>query len=278
MDFFCKSATMFLYLTPSCCLELYKTNVESEDSPNLTRANISSSSLSSASSKQDGNISNYSPMGSRRSNNSPAISCSSSSTHSDNAVNPRKNSSSSSKSKQSTSSLPSELTFQQSVEFMAYLCDAKETIGACKRACKNWSAVYDGMDFVSDNPRSRMYQLLSKRSSTNDGPFTYLRSASNVSTTSVDAEVNASLHDVNHSDGLISSECLGPFLNAVFDKLENMIDNTLYVNMLLTNLVARLACYPQALLRSFLLNSNLVVRPGVRSLSQVKDLWFLVIK
>ncbi len=49
------------------------------------------------------------------------------------------------------------------------------------------------------------------------------------------------------------------------------MQNTLYVNLLLTAVITRLACYPQPLLRSFLLNHSLVFQPTVKSLIQVRD-------
>lgn len=55
----------------------------------------------------------------------------------------------------------------------------------------------------------------------------------------------------------------------LFAKLENMLQNSLYVNILLTGIVAQLACYPQPLLRSFLLNTNMVFQPSIKSLIQV---------
>lgn len=55
----------------------------------------------------------------------------------------------------------------------------------------------------------------------------------------------------------------------LFAKLENMLQNSLYVNFLLTGLISQLACYPQPLLRSFLLNTNMVFQPSVKSLLQV---------
>ncbi|KAM6290496.1 LOW QUALITY PROTEIN: FHF complex subunit HOOK-interacting protein 1B-like [Porphyrio hochstetteri] len=61
----------------------------------------------------------------------------------------------------------------------------------------------------------------------------------------------------------------GPFVSVLLGKLENMLHNSLYVNFLLTGLVAQLACYPQPLLRSFLLNTNMVFQPSVKSLLQV---------
>ncbi|XP_028913608.1 FTS and Hook-interacting protein [Ornithorhynchus anatinus] len=61
----------------------------------------------------------------------------------------------------------------------------------------------------------------------------------------------------------------GPFVAVLFAKLENMLQNSLYVNFLLTGLLAQLACHPQPLLRSFLLNTNMVFQPSVKSLIQV---------
>lgn len=52
--------------------------------------------------------------------------------------------------------------------------------------------------------------------------------------------------------------------------MENMLTNSLQVNLLLTGILAQLAAFPQPLLRSFLLNTNLVFQPSVRSLFQVR--------
>lgn len=51
--------------------------------------------------------------------------------------------------------------------------------------------------------------------------------------------------------------------------MENMLSNSLHVNLLLTGILAQLAAFPQPLLRAFLLNTNLVFQPSVRSLFQV---------
>ncbi|XP_046902424.1 FHF complex subunit HOOK interacting protein 1B isoform X2 [Hypomesus transpacificus] len=61
----------------------------------------------------------------------------------------------------------------------------------------------------------------------------------------------------------------GPFMGVLLAKLENMLQNSLYVNILLTGILSQLACYPQPLLRSFLLNTNMVFQPSVKSLIQV---------
>uniref|UniRef100_A0A3P9JH42 Family with sequence similarity 160 member A1a n=1 Tax=Oryzias latipes TaxID=8090 RepID=A0A3P9JH42_ORYLA len=61
----------------------------------------------------------------------------------------------------------------------------------------------------------------------------------------------------------------GPFISVLLSRLENMLSNPLHVNLLLTGILAQMAAYPQPLLRSFLLNTNLVFQPTVRSLYQV---------
>ncbi|TMS23106.1 Protein FAM160A1 [Larimichthys crocea] len=61
----------------------------------------------------------------------------------------------------------------------------------------------------------------------------------------------------------------GPFVSVLLSRMENMLSNSLHVNLLLTGILAQLAAYPQPLLRSFLLNTNLVFQPTVRSLYQV---------
>ncbi|XP_060119873.1 FHF complex subunit HOOK-interacting protein 1B [Heteronotia binoei] len=67
----------------------------------------------------------------------------------------------------------------------------------------------------------------------------------------------------------LSQPFTGPLVAVLFAKLENMLQNSLYVNFLLTGLISQLACYPQPLLRSFLLNTNMVFQPSVKSLLQV---------
>ncbi|XP_051560975.1 FHF complex subunit HOOK interacting protein 1A [Myxocyprinus asiaticus] len=61
----------------------------------------------------------------------------------------------------------------------------------------------------------------------------------------------------------------GPFVSVLLSRLENMLNNSLHVNLLLTGILAQLSAYPQPLLRSFLLNTNMVFQPSVRSLYQV---------
>ncbi|XP_072118546.1 FHF complex subunit HOOK-interacting protein 1B isoform X1 [Mobula birostris] len=82
----------------------------------------------------------------------------------------------------------------------------------------------------------------------------------------VQAQVPVSSHLPEPAQDLPST---GSFIAVLFAKLENMLQNSLYVNFLLTGIIAQLACYPQPLLRSFLLNTNMVFQPSVKSLIQV---------
>lgn len=72
-----------------------------------------------------------------------------------------------------------------------------------------------------------------------------------------------------------SSAPTGPFVSVLLSRMENMLSNSLHVNLLLTGILAQLAAFPQPLLRAFLLNTNLVFQPSVRSLFQVgaEGLW-----
>ena len=237
VDYYCKSATMFLYLTPSSCID----TINSLGHDGNIEANHNN--MSGAGSPQ-----------SIRSSESPSLE--------------RKKSMDSVNSYSSNTSVTPDLKPHEAMDFLEYLTDARQAIGSCKRSCHCWSAVYDGMDVVTDSSRvGRLSFSSSSRQRTSDGsPISFGRSVSKSSDSTFD--------DNKKVDTLYTTEILGPFLNAIFDKLEAMMDNSVYVNLLLTSLISRLACYPQPLLRSFLLNANLVIRPGVRSLAQV---WCLLI-
>ena len=71
-----------------------------------------------------------------------------------------------------------------------------------------------------------------------------------------------------------SSPDIGPFLSALFNRLDHMLRNSLQINFLLTGIFSKLAYYPQLLLRSFLLNHNLVVQANVKTLVQVIEFFY----
>lgn len=55
----------------------------------------------------------------------------------------------------------------------------------------------------------------------------------------------------------------------MLSRLENLLENTIAVNLLVTGLLAQLASYPQPLLRAFLLCTDGQNQPNVRTLYQV---------
>ena len=71
------------------------------------------------------------------------------------------------------------------------------------------------------------------------------------------------------SAGVSKEIDIGPFLSAILNRLDHMLSNSLQINFLVTGLIARLAYYPQLLLRSFLLNHNLVMQPNFITLFQM---------
>jgi len=79
--------------------------------------------------------------------------------------------------------------------------------------------------------------------------------------------LNGQLSDNNEQ--LSSAGTAGPFLTVVLGKLNNMVSNSLYVNLHLTGLISRLAVYSQPLLRTYLLDHSLVLQPDVPSLFQI---------
>lgn len=52
-------------------------------------------------------------------------------------------------------------------------------------------------------------------------------------------------------------------------RLENLLENSIAVNLLVTGILAQLTSYPQPLLRSFLLSTDTHNQPSVRTLYQV---------
>lgn len=105
-------------------------------------------------------------------------------------------------------------------------------------------------------------------------PKTELKPGSSVSETSTKSSNSPASPSTWESFGTPN---IGPFLSILLTRLEMMMQNDVYTNLHLTGLISRLACYPQPLLRSFLLNPSLVFQPTVRSLFQVSTSKFLLI-
>ncbi|XP_026775923.3 FHF complex subunit HOOK interacting protein 1A [Pangasianodon hypophthalmus] len=83
-----------------------------------------------------------------------------------------------------------------------------------------------------------------------------------------DGEMNEGAEQ-RDGDGKKRVPFTGPFISVLLSRLENMLENSMEVNLLVTGILAQLAAYPQPLLRCFLLNTQAVFHPSVRSLYQV---------
>lgn len=150
-------------------------------------------------------------------------------------------------------------------DYMDYLADARAAIRYCAVRCACWSSTYDGADTMSvdslDDEKRRANSFA-------NGSVEFSRSLSDSSSTHSGSE-SKKPRSASELDCHGVESCLGPFLSTIFKKLENMHNNTFYVNLILTAVITRLSYYPQPLLKSFLLNYNMVLKPGVRSLFQV---------
>ena len=101
---------------------------------------------------------------------------------------------------------------------------------------------------------------------------TYTNSSLNSSVNSLSESANPSTVDsgIESTNSCSSKENeIGPFLCAIFNRLDHILSNSLQINFILTGLVAKLAYYPHLLLRSFLLNHNIVVQANIKTLPQV---------
>lgn len=95
---------------------------------------------------------------------------------------------------------------------------------------------------------------------------------SNTFLTNVAASKYVNGHCSDTKEQLSNPGTAGPFLTSLLEKLKNLLSNTLYLNLHLTGLISRLGVYSQPLLRTYLLDSSLVLQPNVPSLIQVRFL------
>ncbi|KAI9581750.1 UPF0518 protein GJ17503 isoform X2 [Glossina fuscipes] len=79
------------------------------------------------------------------------------------------------------------------------------------------------------------------------------------------------LTDLDFSEDLFTqgTVSLGPFLNAVWGKLQTFTSNTFYVNLHLTGLITCLAWYPLPLIHSILLRPDIIITSDTPSFHQV---------
>uniref|UniRef100_L7M6Z9 FHF complex subunit HOOK-interacting protein C-terminal domain-containing protein n=1 Tax=Rhipicephalus pulchellus TaxID=72859 RepID=L7M6Z9_RHIPC len=142
-----------------------------------------------------------------------------------------------------------------------YLADARQGVRLTRRACSGWSSSYDEASSSVDLNGA----TVAPDAKTEDA------SAEESSVSAGDSGIFVTRDAANKGGGFeaFGSPNIGPFLSILLARLEMMPQNSVYINLQLTALIARLALYPQPLLRSFLLSHSLVFQPSVRSLFQV---------
>ncbi|KAH6935742.1 hypothetical protein HPB50_008884 [Hyalomma asiaticum] len=140
-----------------------------------------------------------------------------------------------------------------------YLADARQGVRLTRRACSNWSSSYDEASSVDLNGATVAPDVKTEDASAEES-----------SVSAGDSGIFVT-RDAANKGGFeaFGSPNIGPFLSILLARLEMMPQNSVYINLQLTALIARLALYPQPLLRSFLLSHSLVFQPSVRSLFQV---------
>lgn len=156
-------------------------------------------------------------------------------------------------------------------DYMEYLMDARAAIRYCAMRCSCWSSTYEGADLLtadSTSESSKRHSVSLANGAIPGRTASDLSSSMSHQTPGIKRERSLSdFENPKHSE-----VNLGLFLDTIFKKLENMHNNTFYVNLILTAVITRLSYYPQPLLKSFLLNYNMVLKPGVRSLFQVSKI------
>lgn len=151
-------------------------------------------------------------------------------------------------------------------DYHLYLADARHGVRLTRRACQHWSSPYDGASVSSTPDLNGASAVVA--------PDTKAEEVVSVEESSVsagDSGIFVTREACNKPGGFeaFGSPNIGPFLTVLLARLEMMPQNNVYTNLQLTALIARLALYPQPLLRSFLLSHSLVFQPSIRSLFQV---------
>ncbi|XP_050730435.1 FHF complex subunit HOOK interacting protein 1A-like isoform X3 [Eriocheir sinensis] len=74
---------------------------------------------------------------------------------------------------------------------------------------------------------------------------------------------------LQHGQEIQARPTIGPFLEALLMRVDQMLTSSIHVNLLAATLLSRLATFPTPLLTSLLLDATIVFQPAVKSLVQV---------
>ncbi|VDN04149.1 unnamed protein product [Thelazia callipaeda] len=67
----------------------------------------------------------------------------------------------------------------------------------------------------------------------------------------------------------LENQGVGPFLESLLRSLENILNNSLYVTLQTTSVLAALASYPQPLIAHYLFDQRMILQPSVKNLFKV---------
>ncbi len=186
-----------------------------------------------------------------------------------------------------------------SAGYDAYLIDAQQQIMMCKKICSHWPVdpQLPMTNSLARHEKSNTTHLNNLNNSNSNGHGNGNNNNNSQSDqerieylTNVVNNLNVSLANIGNNKNGNSEQAVGSppiptivqheeyvkkffggglFMTTLLDKLSNLLNQPLATNLILTGIVTRLAHFPFPLLYSYLLNKNLPLRPGIRSLWSV---------
>ena len=153
--------------------------------------------------------------------------------------------------------------------FRRYLKDAKKRVRNKSEATKCWIYAYDGIDppINDDSKKTTCDKTPLEKEAEEFWDLVKHKEKLQFQdefSDDEDFESNNTRVVTTIDDVDFSVNSLGPFLDALLEKVELMASNTLATNLLLTSVLSQLASYPQPLLRSALISADVVFQPSVR--------------
>lgn len=302
-DMYGVASRKFLSLVPSCCVKAEKLLLDSVfQSPHSSRSSTPPPAPPSivADSSSCNSTPNSKTGLTRRDSTSSASSLTSSTSTLPNHTHPMVDSSSLTlpgTPQQSSllelinlSIMPNVLTPEMA--YQSYLSESKAAIVACARACKCWSSTYNCCINNTNDADNESGLVTDSNSAPNLDPnLPVIQSITSPSHQNVESTMTVgdpptpspsispnlsprvTRKSIKKRSDLCShirfNDSTGIFLKTVLERLSQLFKNPPIINLLLLKIVTKLCHYPQPLLRSLLLNHQLVLKPGVPNLFSV---------
>ena len=154
--------------------------------------------------------------------------------------------------------------------------DIKQSNADLDVLCRDIIEIYDQI-FMTEEVKEKQNEIPNQTSSSGLTSLPVYNESMNTSTNSLSTNNQTFDSGVESTNSASKENDLGPFMCALLNRLDHMLTNNLHINFVVTGILARLAYYPQLLLRSYLLNSNLVFQPNIKSLIQVINISFKIL-